>query len=122
MSSDNYHAIRQDPTDGLWYLYHGFMSSLEDGFPATSKHSEGYATEAEVLSFYRAQSQGFMESHYSEYGLISEGSEDQLRAARLEFFRRWPGDLAEDWAAPYRAELEESSGRPAERSVQLSPR
>jgi len=119
MSSDNYHAIRQDPTDGLWYLYHGFMSTLEDGFPAGSKQSGGYATEAEVLSFYR---QGFVENYYSEYGLIDEGSEDELRAARLEFFRRWPEDLAEDWAAPYRAELEEFSGEPAEHSVQLSPR
>lgn len=122
MSSDNYYAIRQDSTDGLWYLYHGFMSTLEDGFPATSKRSEGYATEVEVLSFYRAQSQGFMESYYSEYGLIDEGSEDELRAARLEFFRRWPEDLAEDWAAPYRAELEGPSGEPAEHAVQLSPR
>lgn len=104
MSSDNYYALRQSTEDGLWYLYHGFMSNLEDGFPAESKRSQGFGSEAEALSFYGAQDQNFMASYYSEYGLIDEGTSEELLELRLGFFQRWPGDLDEQWADRYRDE------------------
>jgi len=104
MSSDNYYTVRQNPEDGLWYLYHGFASSLEDGFPAVSVRSQGYETQEEVLDFYDRQPQGFMENYYSEYGLLVEPSNEELRDLRVGNFRRWPEDLDEDWAAPYREE------------------
>jgi len=104
MSSDNYYTIRQNPEDGLWYLYHGFSSNLEDGFPATSVRSAGFELEEDALEFYREQPQGFMESYYSEYGLLLEPDDSELQELRIGNFKRWPEDLDEDWAAPYREE------------------
>lgn len=76
MSSDNYFTIKRDPADGLWYLYGGAMSNLEDGRLATTRGSDGFATESEALAFYAAQRSGFGEDYYSEYGLIDEDEED----------------------------------------------
>jgi hypothetical protein len=104
MSSDNYYTLRED-TDGLWRVYHGFMSNLEDGFPATSVASEGYATEAEALAFYRVQPSGWEERYYSEYGLLVEDSTEELKRLRFAYFQQWPEDLAEEWATDYRGEV-----------------
>lgn len=105
MSSDNYHTIRQDES-GSWRIYHGFMSNLEDGFPAERPQSPEFTTEEEASSFYWSQPQGFMENYYSEYGLILEPEASELLETRLNYFRQWPEDLAEEWNAPYRAEAE----------------
>ena len=68
MSADNYYCVKR-AKDGLWYLYHGSMSMLEDGFPATRLVSEGLSTREEALALYNPSAWEF----YSEYGLIEEG-------------------------------------------------
>lgn len=101
MSSDNYYTTRQE--DGKWYLFHGFMSNLEDGFYATGRDSPAFDTETEVLAFYWEKNDGsFMGPYYSEYGLINEGDPVYLSHLREAYFEKWPEDRNEEWTKEYR--------------------
>lgn len=87
MSADNYYTVKQ-AKDGLWYLYHGFMSNLEDGSPATSRHSEGFSSRLEAFNAYDP-------NDYSEYGLIEEG-ETMTAQEQYEKLKDWYADQFTD--------------------------
>ena len=73
MSSDDYYTIKLNADDAKWYLTHGFMSTLENGWPATIRNGdEGFDNREDALAYYNALDHGFMGSGYSEYGLIEE--------------------------------------------------
>ena len=73
MSSDTYHTVKFNRDTGRWYLVHGFMSTLEDGWPATIRNGDdGFDSHSEALAYYKSLDRGFMGSGYSEYGLIEE--------------------------------------------------
>lgn len=115
MSSDNFHTIRQDKGDGLWYLYHGSMSNLQDGFPATAKaHLEGFESWDAAFDFYRDQPTDFMQTFYSEYGLIREPEAAELEATRGAFFARYPEALEEEWAVEFLRQSEEEKAQDAQ--------
>lgn len=73
MSSDNYYTIKFNKDTGRWHLVHGFMSTLQDGWPATTRNGDtGFESESDAMKYYAALDGGFMGDGYSEYGLIEE--------------------------------------------------
>lgn len=91
MSADNYFTVKQDPENGYWYVYHGFMSNLEDGFPAVTQFSEEFLSEKDAQAFYWDMQPEF----WSEYGLIEEPDDEELRPLREEYIAKW-GDPDEE--------------------------
>lgn len=73
MSSDNYYTLKFNRDTRRWHLVHGFMSTLEDGWPATVRNDDtGFESYSEALNYYNSLDHGFMGNGYSEYGLIEE--------------------------------------------------
>lgn len=73
MSSDNYYTFKLNRDTRRWHLVHGFMSTLQDGWPATVRNDDtGFESYSEALNYYNSLDHGFMGEGYSEYGLIDE--------------------------------------------------
>lgn len=75
MSADNYFTVKFNREDLRWYVLHGFMSNLEDGYPAVanerSQSFEGY--EEAMAEAFRLDGDGYG----SEYGVIQEDGDLQ---------------------------------------------
>ena len=73
MSSDNYYTIKFNKDTARWHLVHGFMSTLEDGWPATIREDNtGFESYNAAFEHYKSLDHYFMGNGYSEYGLIEE--------------------------------------------------
>lgn len=95
MSSDNYFTIKFNKDTVRWHLVHGFMSTLQDGWPATlRKGDEGFDSYNTAFEHYKSLDHGFGGDGYSEYGLIDEDypldtlvTDEQARAWASEQIR-----------------------------------
>lgn len=70
MSADNYYTVKFNTDDLLWYVVHGSMSALEDGYPATvHPEAPGYVDydTAKELAWSLAH-----DGYGAEYGVIEE--------------------------------------------------
>lgn len=70
MSADNYYTVKFNSDDLKWYVVMGFMSTLEDGIPATIRDGQEGFDEYE-----EAMADAF--NDWSEYGVIEE--DDDLK-------------------------------------------
>lgn len=83
MSADNYYTVKLNPEDLKFYVCHGFMSTLEDGWPATIREGQaGYDLWEDA--------QADAHSEWSEYGVITEpgGFADIVTDAQAEKWAR----------------------------------
>jgi len=99
MSADNYYTVKFNSDDLKWYVIMGFMSTLEDGIPATIREGAvGFD------DYDQAMSEAFKD--WSEYGVIEE--DDELKTIvtdaqfevyarkRIETLRWYLGERDED--------------------------
>lgn len=92
MSSDNYFTIKFNKDTRRWHLVHGFMSTLQDGWPATVRNDDaGFKSHSEALAHYDSLDHGFMGNGYSEYGLIEEDYPLNTLVT-IEQSRKWAKD------------------------------
>jgi len=75
VSSDNYYTIKFNRDTGQWHLVRGFMSTLNDGWPATiRKGDEGFDSYGDAArSYYDGPDGDFPAGEgYSVYRFIEE--------------------------------------------------
>lgn len=99
MSADNYYTVKFNSDDLKWYSIMGFMSTLEDGIPATIRVGQ------EGFNEYEAALTDALKD-WSEYGVIEE--DDELKTIvtdaqfevyarkRIETLRWYLGERDED--------------------------